>query len=181
MVGVWLNSLQIFLCVVCLVVAFEDTTEGVKRDGQEEPLEIYTEEELNPLKRVIRVLQEALDRSQSKTDQESKEDISNEIKGKVKRSQESQKATKFNSRRRCLLPHDCPFGLDEFGDPLLHWPTPWGWPPGPQYPEYGPCFHPIWAGHGVPFGYHPWGCAGSWRGPSCHCGCNNNGWCCKST
>lgn len=93
-----------------------------------------------------------------------------------KKRREPKKFKKFQNRR-CFLgsPYDCPVGLE---DSLLDWPRPWGWGPGPLYPEYGPHFHRGWGGHGGPFGCNQFGCGGPWRMPGCSCGCNH-GWCCK--
>ena len=86
---------------------------------------------------------------------------------------------KVRNKKRCFLgcPYDCPGGLE---DTLLDCSRPWGWGPGPLYPEYGPHFHRGWAGHGGPFGCNNCGCGGPWRVPGCSCGCNNHGWICKS-
>ena len=65
-------------------------------------------------------------------------------------------------KRRCFLgsPYDVPPG---FEDTLLDWKTPWGWGPGPLYPEYGPHFHQsVWAQR--------------WRGPGGLVGYGRNWW-----
>lgn len=97
-----------------------------------------------------------------------------------RRNQRPKNVKKLHNRRRCFLgsPYDCPVG---FEDSLLDWPRPWGWGPGPLYPEYGPDLHRCsWGGPRSPFGCNQCGCGGPWRVPGCACGCGNHGWCCKS-
>lgn len=97
-----------------------------------------------------------------------------------RRNQRPKNVKKFQNKRRCFLgsPYDCPVG---FEDSLLDWPRPWGWGPGPLYPEYGPdLYRGGWGGHGGPFGCNQFGSGGPWRVPGCSRGCGNHGWCCKS-
>ena len=135
-----------------------------------------TEQKLIRIRRDTLATGNGLDQSELKLGQRKDVDTRDETKNKENRSR---KPKNFNIRRRCFL--GSPYGCSPpFADPLLDWPSPWGWTPGPLYPEYGPDFHSGWAGHGRPFSYNRCGCGGSWGGPSSSCGCNNHGWCCKS-
>ena len=89
-----------------------------------------------------------------------------------KRSPHSLNVKRGINRKRCSFgyPYDCPL---RFPGPDLNWPNPWGWIPGPMFPEYGPCpgWGPLWCGQS--------GDWGPWRWPGCFGGCNRGGWCCK--
>lgn len=125
----------------------------------------------------------ALDNEQNMGQSESEEKAGSvdgtKINGNRSKGHLPKKLRNFPNRRRCFLgsPFDCPVGLE---DSLLDWPRPWGWGPGPLYPEYGPHLHRGWGGCGGPFGCNQFGCGGPWRMPGCSCGCGHHGWCCKS-
>lgn len=95
-----------------------------------------------------------------------------------KKKSSSQETEIVDSRKRCLLGslNDC---YPELADPLDESSSPWGWRPGPLYPEYGPHFPRGGMGHWRPFGYHRYGMGYPFRAPGCCFGCNNGGWNCK--
>ena len=147
------------LCFVGVTVTFEETESTVKRSRRE-----------------------ALDINQNVRAAKSGKDKESADGTKINDNRRNQrpKKKKFYNRRRCFLgsPYDCPVG---FEDSLLDWPRPWGWGPGPLYPEYGPDLHRGgWGGLGGPIGCNQIGCGGPLRVLGSSCGCGNHGWCCKS-
>ena len=147
MAGSFLYHLKL-LCLLGLTITLAEETESILKRNRRETLD--NEQNVAPSK------------SEKIVDQ------ADGIKDNDNRSRQRKNFKKSQYKRRCFLgsPYDCPMG---FEDSLLDWPRPWGWGPGPLYPEYGPDFHRGWGGHGGP-----------WRVPGCSCGCNNHGWCCKS-
>lgn len=148
------------LCFVGVTVALEQTENTLKRSRRE-------------------VLDNNQNVQSGKSGKDKESADRTKINGK-RRNQRPNNVKKLHNRRRCFLgsPYDCPVG---FEDSLLDWPRPWGWGPGPLYPEYGPDLHRGgWGGHGGRFGCSQFGCGGPWRVPGCSCGCGNHGWCCKS-
>lgn len=148
------------LCFVGVTVALEQTENTLKRSRRE-------------------VLDNNQNVQSGKSGKDKESADGTKINGN-RRNQRPNNVKKPHNRRRCFLgsPYDCPVG---FEDSLLDWPRPWGWGPGPLYPEYGPDLHRGgWGGHGGRFGCNQFGCGGPWRVPGCSCGCGNHGWCCKS-
>lgn len=155
--SLWVCCLKLVLLLAGLAVAFHDQIEDLPKSGRNEPLDIG--QTLNRIRRDI-LTAGTTPREESKNE-----------------GNRSKQLRRFNGRRRCFLgsAYDCPPALE---GTLYDWPSPWGWTPGPLYPEYGPHFHRGWIGNGGPFGCNHCGCGGPWRGPGCSCGCNNHGWCC---
>lgn len=157
MAGLGIFHSKLFLCLLGLTIALDDSETVLKRSRRES---LDSDQTLGP------------SHSAQTADSAGRTKITNHNNRRSKNSK------KVYGKRRCFLgsPYDCPGG---FEDTLLDYPRPWGWGPGPLYPEYGPDFHRGWAGHGGPFGCNNFGCGGPWRVPGCSCGCNNHGWCCK--
>lgn len=156
MAGLLFCHLKILLCLLGLTIALEQTESILKRSRRE-----------------------PLDNEPSKSGKIAEPADGTKINDN--RSRQAKRSKTFKMRR-CFLgsPYDCPV---QFEDPLLDWQRPWGWGPGPLYPEYGPNLNRGWGGHGGPSGYNHFGCGGPWRVPGCSGGCNscnNHAWCCKS-
>lgn len=155
MSGFGIAHLNIFLCLLGFTMALDDSQAfhiRMQRDSSLDNDQIL---------------------GSSKSSQAS--DLEKQPKIDDHRKQHFKNPRKVRNNKRCF--QGCPFGLE---DTLLDCSRPWGWGPGPLYPEYGPHFHRGWAGHGSPFGCNNCGFGGPWRVPGCSCGCNNYGWRCKS-
>ena len=170
-------SLKLVLCLLFMAAGIYGNTENLSKDGRRYPLEIY--QMSNLMRKYVVTPGNRFVEHEPELGQENSLKKRDDIKNKENMNRQSPKFKGFNSRRRCFLgsPYDCSAG---FPDPFSEWSSPWGWTPGPLYPEYGPNFHRGWMRHGGPFGYSHCGCGSPWRGPGCCCGCRNQGWCCKS-
>lgn len=170
-------AVKLAFCLVGMAVAFSDQAEKFAKDRHRGTLDNDQISEI--IQRDFLYSQDSSNENGFDQRQESNPDTRDEIDSNANLRRQTKRFKRFNSGRRCFLsfPYAC---SPELSDPSIEWPSPWGWTPGPLYPEYGPHFHRGWMGHTGPFGYNHWGCGGPWRGPGCGCGCNNQRWCCKS-
>lgn len=122
-----------------------------------------------------RMRRDILKSEMSDNENDFKEDQENNLNRRTSIRKKSQENKIADSRKRCLMGslNDC---YPELADPLDESSSPWGWRPGPLYPEYGPHFPRGGMGHWRRFGYHRYGMGYPFRAPGCSCGCNNDGW-----
>ncbi|XP_068710498.1 uncharacterized protein [Montipora foliosa] len=164
--------LKFALCWAGVAAAFVYQTENHSRPKQEWPLEIQQAQ--NRMRRGTLESKKSGYGDELEEAQENALKERTEVPSKQNLNQRTKIVEKFNNRRRCLLGSldDC---YPELFDASFDCSSPWGWRPGPLYPEYGPDFHRGWMGHGHPFGFNHNGFGCPYRGPGCCCGCNNPG------